>query len=375
MNPKRESTRTDERGIALMSVVLLMLVVSALTAALAVSAQTEVLVSRNHQSAAQAHMAAEAGLNHAASTVVANLARWEANGFATSSAAMSRLLRGPDDLNGTAPTDLDNGSLEVLGIPRSPARTALGTMPGVAYEARIFDEDDPLRGVTLAPTDLARIQENAVATADNNRRLVVRATGYALNGTRVVLDAIVGTVTLPAVVTNGDLTVNGNPTVIGLAGGIHSNEDLELLGSPSIAQQATASLDYSTTGNPVVGGELGGSFPHLWIPPVKASDYRWRADFILTAGGLITTNPDARPPVALAVLCNASAVFNACRPAWGWVYRGPGNGWDITGNSGANGTYYVEGPVNISGNPGSNLVPLVITLIAEGRSTSAAIRT
>jgi hypothetical protein len=353
--------------MALFSVILVMLLVSALCAALAVSGQTEVLVARNHQSAAAAHAAAEAGLNHAVEVTLANLAQWQANGFANSSAAMSALLRGPDNQVGTVLTNADNGSLVNQGIPTPPARLGLGA-GGVSYEARVLDDDDPARPITLAAPDLVRIQEDGTATADANDRIVVRATGFAPGGTRVVLEALISPVSLPAIVTNKDLTISGNPTVTGLAGGVHSNEDLTISGNPSIAQDATASGSYSFSGNPTIGGMAGGSQPMLTVPPVNASDHFNKANFLLTSTGLLRALNNG---VVGAVLCDASSANDACESlGYGWVFQ-PGGpvGWKIGGNSVlpvGEGTYYVQGYAGISGNPGSPANPLPLTIIAEG---------
>ena len=64
------------------------------------------------------------------------------------------------------------------------------------------------------------------------------------------------------------------------------------------------------------------------------------------------------------VICDASAANDACQVmGYGWVYNPPG--W-VLNNDGADGTYYVEGPATISGNPGSPATPLAQTIIAEG---------
>ena len=135
----------EEQGIALIGVLLLLVIISASTAALTVSGRTEIAISRNHEMATQAQVAAEAGLNHALDVTVAFLGQWQANGFATPGAAMTGLLLGPDDLSGTVATDADNGSLEATGIPRPPGRLTLAGPLGSQYEARIFDDDDPAR--------------------------------------------------------------------------------------------------------------------------------------------------------------------------------------------------------------------------------------
>ena len=150
--------------MALISVLLLLLIVSAATAALAVSGQTEAIIASNYEMTVQAQAAAEAGVSHAVDVTATFLAAWEANGFASAGAAMTSLLLGPDGQAGTAPTDADNGSLENFGIPRPPGALVLAGVAGAGYRARVFDDDDPARGLTLTAADEVRIGEDGQAT-------------------------------------------------------------------------------------------------------------------------------------------------------------------------------------------------------------------
>jgi hypothetical protein len=352
----RSGDRRGERGMALIGVLLLLMMMSGLCAALAVSGDTETIVSRNHQLAAEARAAAEAGLAHGIQLTIANLQNWEANGFADESAAMTRLLRGPDDAIGTTATNADNGSLETMGIPRTPARLQLAALPDVFYEVRLFDEDDPARGVTLSAADRARIGEDNQATNDTNERLVVRAIGYAASGIVATLEAMISPLLLPAIVTNNSLAISGNPSITGSQGGVHSNQNLTVSGNPTIEQNATASAAYSTSGSPDIGGTGGGGYPNLTIPQVRASDYLDQADFILHSDGRLEESATG------TIQCNASSNGNACKAAYAWVYNGP-NGWAISSNDEPpEGTYYIEGRASISGNIG----PVEISIIAEG---------
>src|SRR5688572_17532617 len=86
--------RSSERGSALIGVLLLLMMMSALAGALTVSGHTETLVARNHQTAAQARAAAEAGLNHATEVVLAWLLSWKDNGFPNVDTALDTLLAG-----------------------------------------------------------------------------------------------------------------------------------------------------------------------------------------------------------------------------------------------------------------------------------------
>ena len=348
--------------MALLSTLFLLMILSGLAAAMTANAQIEMLLARNTVSSAQSEAAAEAGLNHAVELALQYTQQFGANGFPDVNAAMTDLLLGPDGLSGTAATDADNGSLENRGIPRPPTQVALAGSFGVTYEARVFDEDDPARGVTLTAADLARIGEDGDPTTDANSILVIQAIGYAPDDTQVTLESgLTATAAAAAglnlaVVTGGDLNINGNPTITGSQGGVHANTDLEVSGNPSIATSATAADSYSASGNPDIGGVSGGGYPEQSVPPVAAIDYRAVADYILTSGGVVTTQTGAP-------ICDASDDNDACKDLYGWTFDDPG--WKLGANSGTDGTYYIEGPATISGNPGSPANPLALTIIAE----------
>src|SRR5688572_14178041 len=217
-----------EQGVALIIVLMLSTVVAALTMTLTLSGQTHVAISHNHEMAARARTAAEAGLNHGLEVTTAFLRAWQTNGFASTSAAMTAMLRGPDNASGTVANDADNGSLETWGIVRPPARVTFMPADSTFYEVRVFDEDDPARGLTMIAADRIRIGENADIVLDGNSRIIVRAIGYAPADTRVMLEAHVSPVALPGIVSNGSLNISGNPTVAGTHGSVHANINLNI---------------------------------------------------------------------------------------------------------------------------------------------------
>ena len=344
--------------MALVIVMFLLMILSGLAAGMIASGQTEIMVARNAVSSAQAEAAAEAGLNHATELTIPFVVQFAANGFANASDAITGLIQGPDGLTGSLASDADNGSFENLGIPRSPAQLALGGTVGVAYEARIFDEDDPARGVTLTAADVARIGEDGDPTTDANSTMAIQAIGYARDNTRVTLEiTISNNAVVPALVLGGSLDISANATFTGSQGGVHANGDLDISGNPTIAENATAGGTYTESGTPAIGGTSGGGQGSMPILPVAAIDYRLNADFILNSTGQMTDQ-------AGAVICDASASNDACEVmGYGWVYDPPG--WKFDGNTGTDGTYYVEGPATISGNPGDPATPIALTIIAE----------
>ena len=350
-----------EQGVALVGVLMLLLIVSAATTALWVSGETEAAIAINHQTSAQAAAAAEGGASHATDLTLAFLRQWRVNGFATPAAAVTSLLLGPDGLSGTVATDADNGSLEALGIPRPPALVQLPGAAGSSYWVRLFDEDDPNRGLTLAAADQIRIGENGQPTTDANNRLLIQASGFALDGTTTMLEVVIIPRPAPAIVSNGDLQIQGNASVLGTNGHVHANGALQVGGSADIDGKATASGRYTEVGNPDIGGSTSGSALPLPVIAVNADDYRYLADLVLTVGGLMTD------PVG-GVICDASGDGSACATAgYTWIYDGA-DGWRATalGANADNRTFYAETDLDVAGNIGTGGDPWNVTLIAEG---------
>jgi Tfp pilus assembly protein PilX len=336
--PSPVITRTDERGSALIMVLLLLMMMSALGAALAIGGQTETFISRNQRSGAQAHAAAEAGLNHAVELVTSYVFQWNANGHASPAAAANALLIGLD-----AGDDDDNGSLGTRpGIDAAediPAGTRLTITAGMQaqYEAFMMDDD------ATAP------DENGDPTTDANERLIIRAIGYAQDNSEVTLEAIISPAEYGALVVNGDVELTGNVNVIGTEGDVHANGDLAIDGSANISGTASATGTYT-------GSEPGtGGAPPVDLPEVDPSDYRHYADFILTSDGRMTTP-------AGVTLCT----WSNKTPCNNWEWNNGSNTWEISSAAPANGTYYVEGAVSVTGSPGTAKVPVSVTLIAEG---------
>jgi hypothetical protein len=358
--PEPKPGRDAEHGVALLTTVLLLVIVSGLTAAMVVSGRTDLLVARNVQSAAQAQAAAEAGLNHAIAVARPWLRNWEANGFTDSSDAVSRMLRGPDNLANTA----DDGGLDWLpgGFPRDTAQNLPG-LNGVSYTAFLTDDDNVApRAVTLSADDLVRIQENGQPASDQNRRFVVIATGRAPDNTSVTLEALLAPQAYPAILANGNVAVPGNATIQGEGGSIHANQNLTITGGPTIEEGATASGTATVSGNSYGGVAQGGAAP-IPVPQANVADYYNQATYVLTSDGRILDR------ATFAVLCNTNAT---CEAAFRWTFFsaggcGGGRYWYVAGNTAPpSGTYYVQADVELGGGfdmtgPGQGM-----TLLAEG---------
>ena len=384
----------SEDGSALVFVILLLFLVSGLVAAMVTSSSTDTVVSRNGESAAQAQAAAEAGLNHAIDASRTYLRAWETNNFTDTPAAVSRLLRGSDDILNTT----DDGSLFWLpgGPPTPPATSVLGGLAGVSYSARVYDDDDLALGNNWTAADRTRTGEGDVTgaadpTVDHNGVFVVRATGFARDQTRVVVEAVMKPLPWPAIVTNGNLDLNGSPQILGDGGSVHANGNITEVGNNArVEHDVTAVGDISTNPNwgSVQGQVEGGQLP-ISIPPVNVSDYVSLAEYRLGSNGTIynaATN---------TALCTSSATCGAFGFKWDssggsqvshmagidrtWDPGGTPNCATLNANLIAagiatpkcgQGVYYAEGSdVVISGNIGrvpANPSPYAMTILADG---------
>ena len=323
--------RQGERGAALVGVLLLLLMMSALGAALAVSSETETLIARNELSASQAQAAAEAGLNHAVEVATEYIFDWNANGFASTSFAVDAVL-----------TNAADGALDGLAMN---THLTISDDFDAEYEVSITDDDDNGAGEDGDPLN------------DANDVLVIRSTGYARDGTKVVLEALISPKSLPAIVTNGDLTLHGNASIEGPAGSVHSNGGLTIDGSSvgvSGNVSSTGTLDCEDPCDQVDGTATEGA-PEIAVPAVHASDYVSFADFVLTDEGTMTDTTGA-------LLCTWDSK-HSCND---WDWNAATGTWALTSNNTTAGTYYVEGHVQISGSPGSTKHPAEISVIAEG---------
>ena len=381
-HPSSVVGRSAERGMALVSALLLMLVMSGLAIALTTSGRIEVAMGDNEELYAGARAAAESGLNHAAAVILAN-------GYAGNPTFnLNTLLTGPDGAVNTgtlgAAANADNGLMTHLtgmgGSAACPADATLLCWPvvdGYTYTVRLHDDDDPLMkgGTAFTAVELTAMgpppdpAEDGNPFNDVNKRLVIRATGFGPRGTRAILEQMLSPIKMPALLVNGDLNMAGSAAVIGTQGSVHANGNLLVDGNAvNIAQTATATGTLTANANWAPGDLMSGGMPMIPVPDIQASDYMSDADFILRSDGRITNL------AGTTVYCNASSNGNACRnitppggtAAFGWTFGGTPPAWDLSQNQANSATYYAQTNVRITGNPGTNAAPILLTIIAEG---------
>lgn len=237
---------------------------------------------------------------------------------------------------------------------------------------------------------------------DNPKRIRVASTGTAPNQAQALLEMWlqrdVGTPP-KALITNSDLKLNGNPKLLGLRGGAHSNDDMQVSGNAGVqmADGLTASNavhgggglsdGMDINGTPCIGSAACGSNPQpdeyelnsnaerdayeaghssaptYSIPKINPADY---AGAVAGSAGGYILKADC------TVVTGSSASFsNGLHISGGSVVSAPsgwscsGGTWKVNGNSASNGIFYAEGQAEVTGNPGSTSNPWQATIIAR----------
>lgn len=160
-----------------------------------------------------------------------------------------------------------------------------------------------------------------------------------------------------AVETNGTLGLSGNVAILGDQGSIYANDNIEISGSSSVAQDVYSTGTINNKGT-VGGGTYPGS-PATDVPSISPTQYASLADYELRVNG------DVYSTTGMVVVGTATK-FNE---VLGWKYDG--GQWQYNSNVSYNGTYYVLGDkdVWVGGSPGSDADPWDVTLLVTGDVT------
>lgn len=207
-----------------------------------------------------------------------------------------------------------------------------------------------------------------------------------------------------AIVANGDLTISGDPNIMGTCGGAHANEDMRISGSPGIQTVGglTASNQTITSqgieipegmeisGNPCIGSSAcslppgqqpdanrldtdeerdayeaaHNSAPLQTIPKINPADYAQKVADLGAAGKGYICRLDGQ--IQQGGTCGSNGLCS------GGTIVSPPTEWScnngdfvVNDDNAGDGVFYAEGKVVISGHPGSPSSPLQATLIAR----------
>lgn len=327
--------RANEQGMALPMALIFLLVLSALAAALMAVGTSDVQIASNHLRSTQALFLAEAGL---------------------------------EDAFGAFRTD---------STPLDAPPAALTNVPG-------------LTGVgasSLAAFGTYAVQYRAVGP----RTAMVVSTATLAQGGQRILRAVMTDGFSPggAVLTNGNLTINGNPDVLGSCGSVHTNSHLVMSGgtidlaggaSASGTSSGNYSVPPSTVNIPGTSGAKRKAIPKIsadWAlqqaqmdPVASASLYQ-----LTKTGDVYKWNTSTQVFVFVESQSTPAAsrtILKGSSPGWEFSTGSPPL-WTLNGNSAPPAaTYFLEGDVLVSGSPGSAAAPASLTLIAKDTQPSGA---
>jgi Tfp pilus assembly protein PilX len=318
----------SQRGFALITTLLVMLVLFVLAMALMLESRTEHLVAANEHDHLAALGYAEAGLT------------WAERRFADAISVTSLLL-GPDGTTNTADDNLFGlrslsltSTAQLNGTNEDTASAivtrdfgGLGSMTWEAFRidagantrALVYvriddnfddDRDDPTNNVPLADKDRRAwvrvvaeypvfVDANGVEQAPPLDRGRARRT--------IVATFDQGGLSLPAISSNADIELGGN--LCGECGSAHANGDINVASGADICGDATATGSFSGSSSSVAGDASGGN-PALPLPIINPYDDRYvpTIDTFDTSSDAVMP-PGLRCPKATAADPGASKYF------------------------------------------------------------------
>ncbi len=320
---------SSESGIALIAVLLAMALVTAIGVALTAVGVVEFRTSMNHRSATQALLLADAGASHALA-----LLRGPLNGQ-----AYSDVLVGADGVGGTP----DDGTLAGFGLASVDVVADSGMVlgPGRYFVQMINDPGDPSGDPYI----------------DSNDRFIAVCRGETPDGGSAEVRVLLAAPNFPAVASNGPLTLEGDPEVLGPCAGVHANGPLTIEDTPTVDGSVTASDTIVENGTV---RDAGGNVvkpdyePPIEVPELDPLDYCGEAEYFLKKGWLVTVGPprDSTSVAGPKVL--------------GWQWDPSDNTYTLSGNDAVPGTVCADGNIRVSGNLGSQGAPIKISLLATG---------
>jgi Tfp pilus assembly protein PilX len=308
MNYQMTRDTNGERGAALVMALLMMALLLALSMGMSMTAVSELGVTNTYANQTQAFQAAEAGLYHAV-----NLTR-NYTGGSPSATGFTDLLaeRGTissNYLSGNNPftdstkfsagcvmltdDDAHGHSLRSANLDGSGNQVVV---QGVHYRVHVVDDEkSSSTAVVKVPNFSPSIAwEDGNAASDTNNRMVMYSTG-TYSSASVTLEGWVGFVPYPAFVAEHDVTISGNAQIQGAYGGVHSNDDLQVINSSYIAQTATSVNTYTQSGGAQVDGFHAGGQSPLYIPrfvtQATSTSSPKIQDYIVQAADVILLDP------------------------------------------------------------------------------------
>lgn len=357
----------NERGIVLVIALLILALLMGAGVGAIVSTQTDFKSSGNFKRGTQAFYIAEAGVNH----------------------AQQKVQTDTQTGTGTSFDCLYSNSCD----------------PQIISSTNFYEGTYTVSRQGSRSTPVPSIKIVSEGTAPNNAKAVIEAWFKKEAGKPK-----------QAILTDGDLKISGNAKLLGICGGAHSNDDMQITGNPAV--QMANGLNSSNapggggplaegmniTGTPCIGSAdcggsnppaqykldtaakrdsyeaANGSDPTQYVPKINPADYAPKVaamgsdanHYILHDDGTVTKGGSC---VANGLCSGGSPVVPA---PTGWNFSG--GKWKVAGNIAGlplplslpvlegtgNGVFYSETDVEVGGNPGSVTNPWLVTIISRG---------
>jgi Tfp pilus assembly protein PilX len=227
------------------------------------------------------------------------------------------------------------------------------------------------------------------------RMIAVASTGTALNGSSRTVSARLEQITEPppkAIVSNNQIVfpVTGNLDLTGTCGGMHSNGDLTMNGNPSAEQAGgyTSSGYMNITGNPCIGSpdcdqnprpdayvlseeedktiyenDYSGQ-PDVAVSEINPANVASRVATLGASGNGYILHTDGT--VTVGGTCDSTGLCTGGTGVsipGGWEFQS--GSWKMSGQTAADGVFYVETDVVVQSSPGSEASPWQATIIAR----------
>ena len=179
-----------------------------------------------------------------------------------------------------------------------------------------------------------------------------------------------------AILTDGDLRLNGSVGVGGTIPNAHGNGDVDVIGNVQVDGYVSASGTCSGCEPPAVGDpdNSGEGRPIIEVPEIDPRANYSMSEYDLCPAGIVRAGPNYDAG-GLDVLGSPAAANDSATPCQGSVlavgttFRGwgmQGADWRYSGTGADHGVYYVYlGSAIISGSPGSSAAPWEVTILAE----------
>ncbi len=334
--PSLRSTLGNEKGVIMTIVIMLIAFLTVVGSAALMSSKSDLKTSINYKGGTQAFYTAEAGLQAAIHELDDSDTQ---NDFATVSLPLT-LYNATSFGNGTYTVDLSlySASPRIIAVASS----------GTAANGSSRKVQARLEQATAPPTK-AIISNSAIP--------------FPISGN---LDL---TGTCGGMHSNGDLTVSGNPTAE-LAGGFTSSGYMNISGNPCIGSDQCDenprpdAYVLGTEEDKTIYENDYSSQPNVPIAKINPADVAPRVAALGASGNGYILHDDGT--VTNGGTCDSTGLCTGGTGVaipTGWIWDDPG--WKISDNSAADGVFYVEDRVTISGNVGSPSTPWQATIIAR----------